>query len=199
MNNCSIVRDILPLYVEVLLSEETKTFVDEHILTCGECKRELELAQKKLSNNTHTKDDGNTVMTKVKRNLYMKRLIIACVSIFLTASVCITGMLVYQEVDFVNDYFAPNQMLFIQKTSTDWTLLQSDFCFDSINYSREVVNHVNSKDLVELRILDSNDTVIIDNLAIEPGKVADLSKLKYNQEYKIYAKTQGDYFILNFI
>jgi hypothetical protein len=39
---CRIIRDILPLYLENLVSEETSAFVKEHLETCPECAAELE-------------------------------------------------------------------------------------------------------------------------------------------------------------
>ena len=41
-NECSIVRDILPLYLENMVSNETGTFVKEHLKGCPECTAELE-------------------------------------------------------------------------------------------------------------------------------------------------------------
>lgn len=41
-NECSIVRDILPLYLENMVSDETGTFVKEHLKDCPECTAELE-------------------------------------------------------------------------------------------------------------------------------------------------------------
>ena len=41
-NECSIVRDILPLYLENMVSDETGAFVKEHIKDCPECTAELE-------------------------------------------------------------------------------------------------------------------------------------------------------------
>lgn len=35
-NDCSIVRDILPLYIENMVSEETKAFVEEHLASCAD-------------------------------------------------------------------------------------------------------------------------------------------------------------------
>lgn len=53
MNNCNIIKDLLPLYKEDLLSQESKTFVEEHLKTCPECenllKEEIEIE------NTETK------------------------------------------------------------------------------------------------------------------------------------------------
>lgn len=47
MNNpCKIVQDLLPLYVDDMLSEETRAFVRDHVTGCQECarhKQEMEL------------------------------------------------------------------------------------------------------------------------------------------------------------
>lgn len=40
-NECNIVRDILPLYVEDMVSEDTASFVEEHLESCAECREEL--------------------------------------------------------------------------------------------------------------------------------------------------------------
>ena len=39
---CSVVRDLLPLYVEDMVSEETAAYIGEHLESCEECKAELE-------------------------------------------------------------------------------------------------------------------------------------------------------------
>lgn len=41
-NECSYVRDVLPLYLEDMVSEETSAFVKEHLENCPECAAELE-------------------------------------------------------------------------------------------------------------------------------------------------------------
>lgn len=41
-NECSIVRDILPLYLENMVSDETGAYVKEHLKGCPECTAELE-------------------------------------------------------------------------------------------------------------------------------------------------------------
>ncbi len=38
---CSIVRDLLPLYVENMVSAETAQYVSEHLKACDECQAEL--------------------------------------------------------------------------------------------------------------------------------------------------------------
>ena len=41
MNKCEIIKDLLPLYEENLLSEESKTFVEDHLKTCPDCENLL--------------------------------------------------------------------------------------------------------------------------------------------------------------
>lgn len=40
--DCCIVRDILPLYVENMVSDETAALVKEHLSECEECRREAD-------------------------------------------------------------------------------------------------------------------------------------------------------------
>lgn len=40
--DCSIVQDLLPLYAENMLREETKEFVDGHLAQCAACRAELD-------------------------------------------------------------------------------------------------------------------------------------------------------------
>ena len=40
--SCDIIRDLLPLYAEDLVSEETAEYVKEHLQTCQTCQKELE-------------------------------------------------------------------------------------------------------------------------------------------------------------
>ena len=44
-NECSIVQDILPLYVEEMVSDDTVSFVREHLKDCPRCRAELEKLQ----------------------------------------------------------------------------------------------------------------------------------------------------------
>ena len=41
-NECSIVRDLLPLYAEGMVSPETASFVEEHLKDCEHCRKEYE-------------------------------------------------------------------------------------------------------------------------------------------------------------
>ena len=38
---CDVIKDILPLYAENMISADTKMIVDEHISSCHDCKKKL--------------------------------------------------------------------------------------------------------------------------------------------------------------
>ena len=46
MKNCKIVQDLLPNYIENLTSEETNTFIEEHLTECEDCKKIYETMKK---------------------------------------------------------------------------------------------------------------------------------------------------------
>ncbi len=39
---CSVIQDLLPLYVDEVVSNDTKTLVNEHLQVCEDCKKEYE-------------------------------------------------------------------------------------------------------------------------------------------------------------
>ena len=41
-DRCHIIRDMLPLYLDGMLSEDSVGFVEEHLQGCGACRGELE-------------------------------------------------------------------------------------------------------------------------------------------------------------
>jgi hypothetical protein len=43
--DCCVVRDLLPLYVESMVSDQTAQQIKEHLAACGECRKEYESFQ----------------------------------------------------------------------------------------------------------------------------------------------------------
>ncbi len=41
--NCNIIKDLIPSYIDGLLSDESKKLVDNHIESCEECKKYIEI------------------------------------------------------------------------------------------------------------------------------------------------------------
>ena len=45
---CDIIKDILPLYVDDVVSMDTRTMVEEHLAECENCKKEAEAMSKAI-------------------------------------------------------------------------------------------------------------------------------------------------------
>ena len=52
---CDIVKDMLPLYLDDLCSEENRKLVDNHLKNCGKCREALSA----LKSNLHKKETQN--------------------------------------------------------------------------------------------------------------------------------------------
>ena len=62
---CSIVKDLLPLYVEDMVSEETAQYVSDHLNSCADCKAEYDaLKSDSPLTNIEKKPDVNTEQAK---------------------------------------------------------------------------------------------------------------------------------------
>lgn len=46
--SCNTIRDILPLYVDEVVSEDTRTMVVEHLGQCAECRKQYENMKTKV-------------------------------------------------------------------------------------------------------------------------------------------------------
>ena len=76
---CSIVKDLLPLYVENMVSKETAQFVLDHLNVCADCKAEYDALmsggpltniEKKPDINTEQAKSFKTTMRRMNRQFY---------------------------------------------------------------------------------------------------------------------------------
>lgn len=81
-NKCNIVKDILPLYVENMISDDTHQFVDEHVSQCAECKKSLELLKTDMRvEKTHQVEDAPVkAINKIRFDMNKKKVIAGIIS-----------------------------------------------------------------------------------------------------------------------
>ena len=85
-NECSIVRDLLPLYAEGMLSEDSAAFVKEHLDTCEECcalsAGEEPSAPTDADTEQRTGEAGvlRTLKKKLRKHSWKKKWIAGCIS-----------------------------------------------------------------------------------------------------------------------
>ena len=91
--NCDVIRDLLPLYVDGVLSPDSRKLVDEHLADCSRCRDYHEkLLHTKTNMQQGTSDDG-AVIRKIRKKIKAKRRRAVCLTAVLAA--LIVGALWY--------------------------------------------------------------------------------------------------------
>ena len=70
-NKCNLIKDILPLYVEDMVSTDTRGFVSEHLEHCEKCHAEFERMRKPAD---FIPDTDIVPLKRIKKDLFIKRL-----------------------------------------------------------------------------------------------------------------------------
>ncbi|MBQ7548980.1 MAG: zf-HC2 domain-containing protein [Clostridia bacterium] len=70
-NECNIIRDILPLYAEKMVSPDTADFVEEHMARCAECRDEY---SKMKEPEQYVEDNAAAPLAELSRRLRIKRI-----------------------------------------------------------------------------------------------------------------------------
>lgn len=95
--HCDIVRDLLPLYHDGVVSEASKTVIEDHLAECEPCKKEYEELLLDLpiqSSNNNTKSKFKALISRQKT----KRICILITSIILTCVLVLSTVFVLTEV-----------------------------------------------------------------------------------------------------
>ncbi|HBR01300.1 MAG TPA: hypothetical protein DD738_01655, partial [Ruminiclostridium sp.] len=101
--NCNIVKDILPLYADNIVSEDTKKLVEEHLLNCNDCKKELSLLKSDLETPTVviTEKDDIAFLKKIGLDIKKKRVFTAMLSATISAIVVILSFVYLTAPEYI--------------------------------------------------------------------------------------------------
>lgn len=85
---CNIIRDLLPLYAENMVSPDTADFVEEHLKGCASCKQEYERAKEPQP---VREDSGAAPLLNLSRKLLYKRVQTVAVTALFVAALLISA------------------------------------------------------------------------------------------------------------
>lgn len=130
-NECSIVCDLLPLYAEDMVSEDTAEFVKEHLGNCLTCRAELEKLRKPVQPVAaqHVPDIDAEPLKRLKKALLMEKV----QAILCTAAVLLALMLSGLSFLTAPEYFAYSQELV--------TVTEGANGEATISFSSEITNY----------------------------------------------------------
>lgn len=79
--SCNVIQDILPLYAENIVSEDSEQIVEEHLDSCEKCKKFLDEIK---SPNTYVQKTDEVPMKKLKSLLLRKKIQVIAISVFVS-------------------------------------------------------------------------------------------------------------------
>lgn len=95
---CSVIQDLLPLYVDEVVSDDTKSLVNEHLLTCEDCKNVYEEMKETLYVPIENK---TTLFSQLKKRWNRKKWLL------ISGSVLTTILLGFALFSFIFYYTKP--------------------------------------------------------------------------------------------
>ncbi len=87
--SCNIIKDVLPLYLDGVVSEDTRQMVEEHLQTCESCRKEASALKRDvvLPASKTVRIAEMKVLKGVKKRFLKKKFIVSAVSVILTLAV----------------------------------------------------------------------------------------------------------------
>lgn len=128
-NECNIIRDILPLYIDEIVSEDTISSVEEHLEKCTSCRIELEKMKAPNALESVVSDtqiiDEKPLKAFVKKWNQKKRIVIsAFVTVLLLAVLLGSCFISYLKFDTVNPFSAVNGFVQVVVGGEDYVEIQ---------------------------------------------------------------------------
>ena len=184
-SNCSIIKDLIPNYIEDLVSDETKEVMENHINTCNECRQILQMAQKEQKKESITEKDNQVNELKYLKRYERRRKVIKTI-------LCIVALLCIISIIFIlikNNYIksiiltsyqrgqelksAQNYRLSVVEHNINYNIDQETFFYKDYyykdNYYKEayitdgVKQKIEDQDTARYGSINSNKQVQINN------------------------------------
>lgn len=111
-NECNIVRDLMPLVLDRVASDESREMVEEHITACGECRKQYEDMKAEMPEETRTEFEEDqaqfiSAVRKVKRQKRRRRIIALVTAAVICFLAVVCGGLLYDRLRLATDQPIP--------------------------------------------------------------------------------------------
>ncbi len=154
-NECKIIQDILPLYAEKMVSDETVAFIKEHLDGCPQCSAELEsmksgkgMEQEGKKKEAVTEDEIVKAIKSVRKKFRKK---VYCAAGMIAAVFIVIGTLLHffpvwriEHIGPMGDFYSKDQIgmaLYIGSASdrqeAQAVLRLADQAFNDVRHTRE--------------------------------------------------------------
>ncbi|MCI9413000.1 MAG: hypothetical protein HFJ31_00570 [Clostridia bacterium] len=88
---CKLVQDLLPNYIEKVISEETNQYMEEHLQSCAECNKVYTSMTKEIKSKALDTDKSINYMKKVNQKLKIAKIALESIAIMILLSMLAFG------------------------------------------------------------------------------------------------------------
>lgn len=88
---CDVIQDLMPSYIDGILSEDSRALVEEHMGTCQECRKMLEIMKEEQGKEQNQMRSSAATLKKIRKKLIVRRVLTATVAVILTLIVAAAG------------------------------------------------------------------------------------------------------------
>ena len=88
---CDVIQDLMPSYVDGILSEDSQALVKEHMEACKECRKMLEIMKEEQGKEQNQMRSSAATLKKIRKKLIVRRVLTATVAVILTLIVAAAG------------------------------------------------------------------------------------------------------------
>ena len=95
--SCGIIKDLLPLYVDQVCSDESKELINEHLPECKECKSYMDSlresqAVEAVAYDEETERRKVKMMLEMKKKLLFRNILVAVFTVLILGVACTSGI-----------------------------------------------------------------------------------------------------------
>lgn len=116
MNNisCNVFQDLLPLYIDEVISDDTKLLVRRHLQECPMCRKNYEDMCSKVMIPI---DRNTTPLKRIKQTWKRKKITLVCITLIAALVIMISGALAVEEFVY-KEQIAYNGSIYTLKRTT---------------------------------------------------------------------------------
>ena len=188
-NDCSIVKDLMPLYAEGIVSAETKEFIDDHFQSCENCRKLLEALAKspdeQETNDNKKEKIWSEIATKEQKRKKKKYLTLSLASVILVTLVVLGFIFLSKPLQKI---YYENQVTQYNFTFTEQTLAKTGFTENDIHAASEAVTKFFEEHSDDRKLL---------RLVYDEEETTDENKTVYNPNYADAIVFIGDYYFFD--
>ena len=161
--SCEIVKDLLPLFVDGLLSDTSKEFVNEHIGDCADCREILRKVNTPITLPTSdaSKTKASNPFKMLKRKITKRTITVSLISVAVTAVVVFAVILacIYMQSDWmgVDRFFGVDTISLISTGEQQERLL--NMIAETENYNADELHISTISNQYSWRRIDTHSSV----------------------------------------